>query len=647
MTPRLRSLGGAPAWVVPLLAVLLASALAPPAATAKAVPARVVSARIVALAQGELSRGVREVPWGSNRGARIAMYGRSTQPHFYPAPWCAYFASWVTREAGVPIGPAGRGEGYVPYIRAWARSTGRWTRRPKPGRLIVFPQHVGIVESVDAGAHTLTTIEGNSGNAVRRRWRRWSEAMGYVRTVTGPVADTVGGGRRPPAPAGPPSPLRARITAYPGTVVAIGQRVDFTAQDTTGQIVAAAWDLDGDGRFETRGDSASRSFATAGRHAVALRVTGTRGRVSTARATILVRANRPPVARLVLSATQVHPGETLRGDASGSSDPDGRIVRYEWDLNGDHRFGDDGAVHSASFDEPGDYHVTVRVTDDRGATAEAGADVHVADWPQPVSRLECSPTSLVSGQTVTCHADDSGSPTHIVRHEWDLNDDGSYGAGGTDRSMTYKTPGDYTAHLRVTDEHGHVAETGVDLHVANRPPAIRVVASAAQIDMAGRATLTAQASDPDGRVADIAWDLDGDGVADAHGAQVVVTPKLPGAIVVRATAVDDLGATASASTTITAVDAPPAPKLVLPVTRAVAGRPVTLTASGADADGTIASWDWDFDGDGTWDRTTTAADPPAQPWTYGAAGRYTVRLRATDAFGLSAVTSTVLTVYSG
>src|SRR3954468_9051675 len=171
------------AGLVVVLAALAVSAQGLARPVSKSASAT-TSRTIVSLAQRELRHGVHEIPDGSNRAPAIRRYETATAGAAYGAPWCAYFVSYVAKMAGVPIGPAGRGLGYVPYIRAWAHQTGRWTSQPRPGELIVFPQHVGIVEYVFAN-HTITTIEGNHSNAVTRVYRRWSEAMGYVRLAGG------------------------------------------------------------------------------------------------------------------------------------------------------------------------------------------------------------------------------------------------------------------------------------------------------------------------------------------------------------------------------------------------------------------------------------------------------------------------------
>jgi len=57
--------------------------------------------------------GQSEQPPGSNDGPAISMYRTATSGAAAGEPWCAYFASWVARQAGEPIGSSGQGLGYV------------------------------------------------------------------------------------------------------------------------------------------------------------------------------------------------------------------------------------------------------------------------------------------------------------------------------------------------------------------------------------------------------------------------------------------------------------------------------------------------------------------------------------------------------
>ncbi|MEA2429892.1 MAG: hypothetical protein QOI19_365 [Thermoleophilaceae bacterium] len=141
-------------------------------------------AAIVAAAAGEV--GQAEQPPGSNDSPRIAQYRAATAGSPGPGPWCAYFVSWACKQAGVPVGDHGQGFGSVDALYSWAQHAGRAQSVgsgyvPKPGDLIVFNQHIGIVENVLPGGQ-IQTIEGNSSDRVSRRTHSRGDAIGFVRT---------------------------------------------------------------------------------------------------------------------------------------------------------------------------------------------------------------------------------------------------------------------------------------------------------------------------------------------------------------------------------------------------------------------------------------------------------------------------------
>jgi hypothetical protein len=129
--------------------------------------------------------GVAEQPPGSNDSPRIAQYRQATAGSGV-GPWCAYFVSWAARQAGVPLGDSGQGFGRVDDVYAWAQKTGKaipaGTGTPQAGDLIVWDEHIGIVESVGADG-SINTIEGNSSDKVSRRTygSDGGGAVGYVR----------------------------------------------------------------------------------------------------------------------------------------------------------------------------------------------------------------------------------------------------------------------------------------------------------------------------------------------------------------------------------------------------------------------------------------------------------------------------------
>ena len=138
-------------------------------------------AGIVAAAESQI--GQAEQPPGSNDGPAIAVYRGAVAGAQAGEPWCAYFASWAAAQAGVPLGETGQGFGSVAEITSWASRNGRLlpaTATPQPGDLMLFgDRHVGIVDTVNADG-TITTIEGNSDNAVRQVTRQPGAATGFV-----------------------------------------------------------------------------------------------------------------------------------------------------------------------------------------------------------------------------------------------------------------------------------------------------------------------------------------------------------------------------------------------------------------------------------------------------------------------------------
>jgi hypothetical protein len=128
--------------------------------------------------------GVAEQPPGSNDSPRIAQYRQATAGSGV-GPWCAYFVSWAARQAGVPLGDSGQGFGRVDDVMAWAQQAGKALpagSTPAPGDLIVWDEHIGVVESVDPDG-TIHTIEGNSSDQVSKRTygSDGGGAVGYVR----------------------------------------------------------------------------------------------------------------------------------------------------------------------------------------------------------------------------------------------------------------------------------------------------------------------------------------------------------------------------------------------------------------------------------------------------------------------------------
>lgn len=151
------------------------------------------------------------------------------------------------------------------------------------------------------------------------------------------------------------------------------------SSDPGQDIVSYAWDFDGDGQYDdATGVSPVFSTTIDGVYTLGLRVTDHRGATSTASTTVTV-SNVAPTA----NAGGPYSGfvdETIVLSATASTDPGQDIVSYAWDLDGDGQY-DDATGASVVFTRsvPNNYPVSVRVTDNDGASSTASTIVEIAD----------------------------------------------------------------------------------------------------------------------------------------------------------------------------------------------------------------------------------------------------------------------------
>jgi PKD repeat protein len=169
-----------------------------------------------------------------------------------------------------------------------------------------------------------------------------------------------------------------------------GQEVTLESSgssDPDGSLASRDWDLDNDGQYDdASGVVVKHAFATPGDHTVGLRVTDDRGGQDTTTRTINAR-NRPPVASFTLEPTAPEAGQSITF-RSTSSDPDGTTRSHEWDLDGDGEFDDaSGPEVVRSFGTAGAYPVSLRVTDDSGASSTIFDSIDVRAPASPPAAL--------------------------------------------------------------------------------------------------------------------------------------------------------------------------------------------------------------------------------------------------------------------
>ncbi len=133
-------------------------------------------------------------------------------------------------------------------------------------------------------------------------------------------------------------------------------------------------------------------------------------------------------------------------DGSGSFDPDGSIVAYEW-LEGDDSLGT-GESLTYTF-VVGIHTVTLRITDTDGATATDSVQIVVEANQPPVAVLNGDSTVYMDSPAVFDGSASSDPDGTIVLYDWDFGD----GTSGTGTVVThiYDSAGTYAVTLAVTD----------------------------------------------------------------------------------------------------------------------------------------------------------------------------------------------------
>lgn len=175
-------------------------------------------------------------------------------------------------------------------------------------------------------------------------------------------------------------PPTATVTFWP-TNPRIGEMVsiDGTAStDADGRIAQYIWTFN-DG-YKASSAVVKRTFSRSGDYVANLRVVDDLGASSaTVSETITVVANQPPVASFTYSPTSPTTSAAVMFDGSGSSDSDGTITKWQWDL-GEGATGT-GEIVSQLYTRAGTYHIILTVTDNDGATDSTGQTIIVTATP--------------------------------------------------------------------------------------------------------------------------------------------------------------------------------------------------------------------------------------------------------------------------
>lgn len=518
-----------------------------------------------------------------------------------------------------------------------------------------LPVALPVASPMEANSGDEITFEGTSsydpdGNILFYRWdfgdgtfsygatRIHSYARAGVYTVMLTVTDNDGGEHKatlevtihnlPPVPQ---VPADFSVATY--------QAATFSAAGSTdpdGTIVSYTWDF-GDGATGS-GVTARHTYTTQGTRTVTLTVRDDAGVSVQATLTVTVTNTAPNVVLTGPGSLYTAEAGTFVGNAV---DRDGSITTWQW------KWGDGTADSSTAgsathtFSTKGTYNVQLIVTDNSSASTTATFTVRVLNrLPTAVISAPAAPVSVQSLEELTFGSSgstDAETPTSLTFY-WIFGDGAA--ATGAAPTHTYSSAGTYTVILTVVDADDGASSATLSVEVRNRAPTAAATADNTSVETGVPVAFDGSGSaDADGRIVSWLWEF-GDGQTSGEESPThtfAQSKEGGGAFAVRLTVVDNLGARASTTYSLTVVNRLPTAVVDAPATIYAGVAAVFLGNGSSDPDGLVLNWTWDF-GDGS------LAYGPEVGHAFGEAQNYTVKLTVRDNSGGQAEQTLTLTV---
>ena len=240
--------------------------------------------------------------------------------------------------------------------------------------------------------------------------------------------------------------------ATPDRFVAVHEEVSFDgsgSSDRDGAVSRYQWDF-GDGTSGA-GMVARHRYRESGVYIVTLTVTDDAGLPnSSTQAMTMVTVNAAPAPVIAVAGGACF-GQPVGLDAKRSSDADGAIRNFEWDLGDGAKAS--GAEISHVYRDPGVYNVVLTADDGRGLANSHQAASKALHVNRPPSASAGPDRSVCPGDTVAF--DGGGSidwDGKLTGYRWDFADGAT--AEGTRVSHSFSQPGTYPVRLTVTDDSG-------------------------------------------------------------------------------------------------------------------------------------------------------------------------------------------------
>ena len=397
----------------------------------------------------------------------------------------------------------------------------------------------------------------------------------------------------------------------------IGQRLYQNIDESLVKLIN--WDFDGDGQIDASGPKVTHRFLDRGENEGRFPVTAEIFYVSTATGEELSFESQREVIienETVIASFTASPEEgpfplDVEFNASESRDPDGEVILYEWDLDGDGQYelsSRDDATAFETFAKVGEYKVALRVTGRNNDFNITEKTINVQTPDSDLKAVITSTDALEGPPPLKVLLDGSQSfvkEGKITKYEWFI--DGEADAVPTRRiERVFRQPGQYDVTLTVFNDLGEKQQTTKTIRVFEQDIDPEVIINTAPplpdraTELTGSVPFTvtfdANASQIKNPV-DWEWDFENDGIVDAYSAAVQHTFRSPGLNEVKLTITDAQGLTHRKTLDVNVARAGTVAKVSANPVAGPVPLEVTFDGSGSTTDdGEIVSYKWQFPG---------------------------------------------------
>ncbi len=324
-----------------------------------------------------------------------------------------------------------------------------------------------------------------------------------------------------------------------------GSAVAFTDASTSSPDAIATWSWDFGGQGTSALQDPSFTFDDDGTYTVTLTVTDDDGTTDSVSQTVMV-LDLTPTAGFDWAPDPQEEGSAILFSDLSTSAPD-PIVGWSWDFAGLGGSSDQNAAFT--FDDDGDYLVTLTVTDEDGSTDTVSQTVTVLDLA-PTAGFDWAPDPQDEGVAVAFTDASTSFPDDVVAWSWDFGGLGT--SSDQNPSFTFDDHGIYTVTLMVEDDDGTTDTVSHTVTIVDLGPTAEFTwAPDPQDEGAAVAFTDASTSYPDDVVA-WSWDFDGLGTSAVQNPSFMFIDA--GTYTVTLTVTDDDGSADSVAHTVTVID---------------------------------------------------------------------------------------------